>query len=484
MLPAARRSAARSAPPGWSGDARTGRAVRSTASTSRSEACAGNASSAACSVPVAAGQPGGQAEQPVAVDHAGVRAAPRPPAPVSPCGTTTASAAGQRARPRSSATPQLSASRPPRRQRSASSARRPATSATRRRRNGRGAAQAALRKMTEALVPPKPKLLDSATSICRCCAVLRHPVDHAVAARVRRGSASAAPRRRGSPGWRRSPRPRPPRPAGGRSPTWWTTSPGPCAASPNSRSTASSSRSSPSGVEVPWALTYWISAGANAAVLHRRPHGAERAVMALGRRGDVVGVAGHAVAGRPRRRSSRRAAWRARTPPAPRRRRPRPSRSRRGPCPRAARPRVGRSLNAVDSAREAQKPAMPSSQTAASAPPATITSASPHMISRAASPIACTPVAQAVTTEWFGPLKPYLIETMAGAEVDQRRGDEERRQPPRLALVHQHRRLVDGLQPADAGADHHAGGAAVLLGLGQPAGILHRLGRRRPWRDG
>ena len=33
------------------------------------------------------------------------------------------------------------------------------------------------------------------------------------------------------------------------------------------------------------------------------------------------------------------------------------------------------------------------------------------MISRAASPIACAPVEQAVTTEWFGPLKPYLIDT-------------------------------------------------------------------------
>ena len=67
---------------------------------------------------------------------------------------------------------------------------------------------------------------------------------------------------------------------------------------------------------------------------------------------------------------------------------------------------AGRSLKPVDSAREAQNPAMPSSQTVASAPPATITSASPHMISRAASPMAWTPLAQAVTTEWFGPLKP------------------------------------------------------------------------------
>ena len=67
---------------------------------------------------------------------------------------------------------------------------------------------------------------------------------------------------------------------------------------------------------------------------------------------------------------------------------------------------VGVSLKPVERAREAQNPAMPSSHTAASAPPATITSASPWTISLAASPIACTPVAQAVTTAWFGPLKP------------------------------------------------------------------------------
>ena len=52
-----------------------------------------------------------------------------------------------------------------------------------------------------------------------------------------------------------------------------------------------------------------------------------------------------------------------------------------------------------------------------SAPPATITSASPSMMSRAASPMAWTPVAQAVTTEWFGPLKPYLMETCPEARL-------------------------------------------------------------------
>jgi 3-oxoacyl-[acyl-carrier-protein] synthase II len=68
--------------------------------------------------------------------------------------------------------------------------------------------------------------------------------------------------------------------------------------------------------------------------------------------------------------------------------------------------RSGVSLNPVDSAREAAKPATPMRHTAASAPPATMTSASSSMIRRAASPIAWAPVEQAVTTAWFGPLKP------------------------------------------------------------------------------
>jgi hypothetical protein len=49
---------------------------------------------------------------------------------------------------------------------------------------------------------------------------------------------------------------------------------------------------------------------------------------------------------------------------------------------------------------------MPISQIALSAPPAIITSASSSAISRAASPMAWAPVEQAVTTAWFGPLKP------------------------------------------------------------------------------
>ena len=38
-------------------------------------------------------------------------------------------------------------------------------------------------------------------------------------------------------------------------------------------------------------------------------------------------------------------------------------------------------------------------------------SASSSLIIRAASPIECAPVEQAVTTAWLGPISPYLIET-------------------------------------------------------------------------
>ena len=71
----------------------------------------------------------------------------------------------------------------------------------------------------------------------------------------------------------------------------------------------------------------------------------------------------------------------------------------------------GRSLNAVLSARAWAKPATPSGLIVLSAPPASMMSASSSLIIRAASPIECAPVEQAVTTEWLGPISPYLIET-------------------------------------------------------------------------
>ena len=56
------------------------------------------------------------------------------------------------------------------------------------------------------------------------------------------------------------------------------------------------------------------------------------------------------------------------------------------------------------------KPASAHGVTAASAPPASITSASPYSIRRAASPIPWVAVAQALTMARFGPLKPYITE--------------------------------------------------------------------------
>jgi hypothetical protein len=53
----------------------------------------------------------------------------------------------------------------------------------------------------------------------------------------------------------------------------------------------------------------------------------------------------------------------------------------------------------------------PIGQMVASAPPASMMSASSSLIIRAASPIECAPVEHAVTTEWLGPIRPYLIET-------------------------------------------------------------------------
>ena len=59
-----------------------------------------------------------------------------------------------------------------------------------------------------------------------------------------------------------------------------------------------------------------------------------------------------------------------------------------------------------------QKPATVRGVIAASAPPATITSASPYSIIRLASPIECVPEVQAVTIDIFGPLRPNAIERL------------------------------------------------------------------------
>src|SRR3990167_1267207 len=73
------------------------------------------------------------------------------------------------------------------------------------------------------------------------------------------------------------------------------------------------------------------------------------------------------------------------------------------------------------------------------------------------------------------PLEAVLDRDLAGNEVDQRRWDEERTDPARPPLLQHQRGLVDGLQPADARADHDTGPVAALAVLRLPARILDRL---------
>jgi hypothetical protein len=83
----------------------------------------------------------------------------------------------------------------------------------------------------------------------------------------------------------------------------------------------------------------------------------------------------------------------------------------------------------VERACACANPATPSGLIVDSAPPASMMSASPSLIIRAASPIECAPVEQAVTTEWFGPISPYLIEHLAAGQVDQAAVNEVRADP-------------------------------------------------------
>ena len=136
---------------------------------------------------------------------------------------------------------------------------------------------------------------------------------------------------------------------------------------------------------------------------------------------------------------------------------------------------LGRSLKLVESARAWAKPAMPIGQIAASAPPASMTSASSIAIIRAASPIEWAPVEQAVTTAWFGPISPYLIETWPEIRLIRRpwtKCGETRRGP--FARGPGFRFSMPG-QAANARADRDAGAVALLLGHVGQAGILDRL---------
>ena len=110
----------------------------------------------------------------------------------------------------------------------------------------------------------------------------------------------------------------------------------------------------------------------------------------------------------------------------------------------------------------------------ASAPPASITSASPRWMIRKASPIAWLPVAQAVTTEEFGPLSLYRMESWPEAMLTISDGmkNGEIRLGPRSRSTLCHSRM-DWMPPMP-GADEAAGPRGVRLAE-VDLGVLDRL---------
>ena len=82
------------------------------------------------------------------------------------------------------------------------------------------------------------------------------------------------------------------------------------------------------------------------------------------------------------------------------------------------------------------------------------------------------------------PLEAIANRHLTRDQVDQRAGNEEGRHATRALLGHHQRGLFDGLQPADARAQHDAGAQLAFLVLRFPAGILHgHLGRGNPIED-
>ena len=98
-----------------------------------------------------------------------------------------------------------------------------------------------------------------------------------------------------------------------------------------------------------------------------------------------------------------------------------------------------------------------------SAPPATITSASPSAISRAGIADRMRAGRAGRHHRMVRSLQAVLDRDIAGSEIDQAAGNEERRHLARAALLQEDRGVGDAGQAADAGADQGAGGACAPL---------------------
>src|SRR5437879_917759 len=77
-----------------------------------------------------------------------------------------------------------------------------------------------------------------------------------------------------------------------------------------------------------------------------------------------------------------------------------------------------------------------------------------------------------------GTLEAVLDRYIAGSQIDQTPGNEERRYFARAALLEKQRRIGNAGQAADPRADHRARRATILFGSGMPIGVIERLARR------
>ena len=171
--------------------------------------------------------------------------------------------------------------------------------------------------------------------------------------------------------------------------------------------------------------------------LDRRLHGAERSIAALHRRRDMIGVPRHPIADdlgvdacAPRALACSYSSRTTAPAPSPM---TKPSRS----LSKGREPSFGRSLKPVDRARDTPRKAGDADPVdrADSAPPATITSASPNAISRDASPMAWV---LGRASRHDGVVRPPELvhdRHVAAGQVDDAPGHEERRHPPGSLLL-------------------------------------------------
>ena len=136
-------------------------------------------------------------------------------------------------------------------------------------------------------------------------------------------------------------------------------------------------------------------------------------------------------------------------------------------------------MKPVESARAAAKPATPSRQTAASAPPAIFPFDQAGGVADGVRPARAGGDHRVVRS-----LEAVADRDLAGGQVDQGGGDEEGADPARPSVMQRDRGIRDPLQAADAGADHDPGALPGVFVLGHPAGVLDRLlGGRDPIED-